>query len=171
MKHVITFEEEDLLQYIKDMLAMRGVAPAEDLKIECEQIRPGVEGTGSDDVPGCKTTHIVRVTCKEGSELTHCPMCKHALNESKETEAPLTIELKHREAQEAPEEPEEQEEPRENVVLDESLGESLEPPTPPNRPISREGGGPSIASLRAQSDRVRREREPHLPRRPRGSKA
>lgn len=171
MKHVITFEEEDLLQYIKDMLAMRGVAPSEDIKIECEQIKIGMEETGNNDLPVYKTVHTVKVTCKEGPELTHCPVCKHSLVAVQEPEKPVTAVRRVTEAQEEPE-AEEPEEPREPVILDESLGESLDPPEPPTRaPIQREGGGPSIASLRAQSDRVRREREPTLPRRPKGTKA
>lgn len=157
MKHVITFEEEDLLQYIKDMLAMRGVAPAEDLKIECEQTQTG-------------TVHLVKVTCKEGTELTHCPMCKHVLGEvkDKEPEKPAVVRLVEPQVEQEPEEPEEPEEP---VILDEELGESLEPPAPPTPSGKRgDGGGPSIAALRAQSDRVRREREPTLPKRPRGGR-
>lgn len=170
MKHVITFEEEDLLQYIKDMLAMRGVAPSEDIKIECEQVQTGVEETGNNDIPVHKIVHTVKVTCKEGPELTHCPMCKHALVAVKEAEKPLAVELRHREAQETPAP---QEEPAESVILDESLGESLEPPEPPTTTSGRRSndeGGPSIASLRAQSERVRKEREPHLPKRPRGAR-
>jgi len=163
MKHVITFEEEDLLQYIKDMLAMRGVAPAGEIKIE--ELRDGEQKEGT--VP----KHYVNVVCRDAASLTHCPFCKHSLaTETKEAEKPLTVVLAHREEPE--EESEEPEEPRESVILDESLGESLEPPEPPTYTSKRgDGGGPSIASLRAQSDRVRREREPTLPRRPKGTKA
>lgn len=170
MKHVITFEEEDLLQFVRDMLAMRGVAPAGDIKIECEQVQTGVEETGNNDVPVYKTVHSINVRCTDRDVLTHCPMCKHALGEAKELEKPAAAVRLVAETQATPE-PEEPEEPAESVVLDESLGESLEPPEPPtNAPARREGGGPSIASIRAQSERVRREREPNLPRRPRGNK-
>lgn len=162
MKHVITFEEEDLLQFVRDMLAMRGVAPAGEIKIE--ELHDGEQKEGT--VP----KHYINVVCKDVIALTHCPLCKHSLTETKEAEKPLTLTLAHREEPE--EEPEESEEPAESVILDESLGESLEPPEPLTHTSKRgDGGGPSIASLRAQSDRVRREREPTLPRRPKGTKA
>lgn len=161
MKHVITFEEEDLLQYIRDMLAMRGVAPVGELKIETETI--GVSETVSPDE--LKTIHVVSVVCRECDPLTHCPMCKHTLVEVQE--APPVVDPPHRAVTREPE----PEEPVENVTLDASLGETLEPPPPPIRSSRNEdNAGPSIASLRAQSERVRREREPTLPKRPRGSK-
>jgi len=168
MKHVITFEEEDLIQHIKDMLAMRGVAPDKEIKII-----PVEEPAGQDaDGNMCMVTRYqVNVTCRERDLLTHCPLCKHSLVEVKESEKPAAAVRLVTEAQEEPE-AEEPEEPRESVILDESLGESLEPPEPPTYTSKRgDGGGPSIASLRAQSDRVRREREPTLPRRPKGTKA
>jgi len=160
MKHSITFEEEDLLQFVRDMLAMRGVAPVGDIKIE--ELRDGEQKEGT--VP----KHYINVVCKDTAPLLCCPLCKHSLALEPVAPTKPVTEVLTRQAQEEPES-DEPEEPTESVILDESLGESLDPPEPPTRTGKRPtGGGPSIASLRAQSERVRREREPSLPKRPRG---
>lgn len=159
MKHVITFEEEDILQFVKDMLSMQGVAPADEIKIE--ELRNGEQKEGT------TPKHYITVVCRETTPITNCPLCKRLLATASKEEKSSAVGLVQQTEEE--EELEEPEEPADAVVLDEELGESLEPPEPPQAK-NRESAGASFASLRAQSERVRREREPTLPRRPRGNK-
>ena len=134
MKIAITFEHTDLIQFIEDMLAVKGMKSVEPIVFQ----RKRNKGPQRNAIPGA---YEVVVMCEDIAPRETCPMCQHSLRTepapgppSKETFVSAT-----RNAASVPTPP-----------INLMAGESTEPLFGEATTDSEEGGG-GMASLVAQS--------------------
>lgn len=138
MNITIEFEREDLIKYIKDLLALKGFKPKSDENIV-------LDSDGN-----------VRVTCVPCELLKICPACELPLKR------PVTVPVFVESAaapvnQDLVENSHDENEPIPN--LDSDLGETLDPPSENEGiPAKEERGGGSMKSILAASKRLARER-------------
>lgn len=166
MNITITFEHEDLLKYVKDLLAVKGLRPKGDIEFRQQK--------------GSKQFTIA-VDCEPAPLLEACPMCQSKLVQG----APVAERTKSVEEAPAPSKPtlvvaeersypvDEDGEPVDPMsVIDPELGETFDPPSPgegaPSVSVSKpsededgEGGG-SMASLLAANKRLTAQRTREL---------
>jgi len=128
MKHVITFEQTDILDFIRQMLAMRGVKP---------RTKEGTELLGFDHNEDGDLEITIECDMAPPPEL--CPLCQRKLKTEPEEELPKP-------------KPELVKEKPAEVKLDEDLGESLEPPVIEGAAEPEHAA--SIGSLMAASKRI-----------------
>ena len=135
MKIAITFEHTDLIKFIEEMLAMKGMKAAEPIVFQ----RKRNKGPQRNAIPG---VYEVMVMCEDAPPLEVCPMCQHSLRAEPATPSvPVTT----------PHVAEPFAEPEPPVAL--MAGESVEPPFGnPSAAGDGEGGdGGGMAAIIAQS--------------------
>jgi hypothetical protein len=133
MKIAITFEHIDLIQFIEDMLAVKGMKPIEPIVFQ----RKRNKGPTHNAVPGA---YEVVVMCEDTAPRETCPMCQHALHTEAATPTPRDRSLLMAEPVVAPSRP---------VNLME--GELTEPPFGNEAAPGDEGESGGMASIVAQS--------------------
>lgn len=152
MKIDITFEHEDLVKQVRNMLAVKGLKPVDDAEIRFTRVKTG---------KGEPERYTIKVACEAGDLLENCPLCDAPVAEKTVgavtttpstdngvTPGPRLYRVESEEDQGPP------------PVLDEELGESLVPPGADDVPLPGEGEAvPSMASIRAQSERIAAEKE------------
>jgi hypothetical protein len=151
MRIDITFDHSDLMQHVRSMLAVKGLKPVEGEELVFTKVR---------GAKGAPERYCIKVACEAGDLLDACPLCDApivertvgAVNATEPvSEGPRHYRVQTEDTEATPGEP---------VVLDEELGESTIPPGADDVPLPGEGDAvPSIASLRAQSDRISQQRE------------
>lgn len=137
MKIAITFEHTDLIKFIEEMLAMKGMKAAEPIVFQ----RKRNKGPQRNAIPG---VYEVMVMCEDAPPLEVCPMCQHSLR-SEPAASPAPAHVATARVSEPLADPEEP------VSL--MAGESVEPPFGnPSAPTDGEGGdGGGMAAIIAQS--------------------
>jgi len=157
MKITITYEEADLLKFIEQMLAVKGLKPRSPIRIT-EQTTFDAAG----DANGHE--HLTVVDCEDGALLDVCPLCKGSLVDGVAAPAPkpVPVPLSPPYTQDEIEEADEQVAEQADVALDDSLGESFEPPILDVPPPSKGGDG-GISSIVGASKRLQIQREKELP--------
>lgn len=73
MKIAITFEHTDLIKFIEEMLAMKGMKPAEPIVFQRKRNKRGSASTATSN------GYEVMVMCEDAPPLETCPMCQHSL--------------------------------------------------------------------------------------------
>ena len=140
----VTFEQADLCTFIEALLAQQGRRPLEPIVIRRKPTKSRSDAE-----------YYVTVACEEAPKLDVCPLCEKAIVTETFTPAPALPEpapspnvttlpvTKPRTPKGKP------------VVLDEELGESLEPPFPMGAAAptveTEDGGGGGMSSILAQS--------------------
>lgn len=170
MKTTITYEEADLLNFIKQMLAVEGLKPRQEIKISTTVV-PSTDSAYPDSYE-----HSIVVDCERSSFPNTCPICKVRLVDGVAA-PPLPSTKTTVYAPPAPPAPSEQlytneidedESQRQedvstkSLALDDSLGESLEPPVL-EKPFDSKVGDGGIHSIVGASERLRVQREKELP--------
>jgi len=135
MKIAITFEHTDLIQFIEDMLAVKGMKSVEPIVFQ----RKRNKGPQRNAIPGA---YEVVVMCEDVAPRETCPMCQHALRaEPAPPPAPPTYVASNVQIPARPAEP--------PVNLME--GELTEPPFGNEAALGDEGESGGMASIVAQS--------------------
>lgn len=151
MKIDITFDHSDLVDQIRNLLAVKGLKPVDGADISFTRIKTA---------KGDAERYSVKVSCEAGDILDACPLCAASIQEKVVGAVPVgedtPAEIRHYAGDGTGPEPQFEKEEEEFVgVLDEELGESTVPPGSADVPVDDgEGAVPSMASLRAQSDRI-----------------
>jgi hypothetical protein len=161
MKITITYEEADLLKFVAQMLAVKGLKPRQGIKITTTVV-PSTDNAYPDGYD-----HAIIVDCEDGPLLDTCPLCNGRLSDGVAAPEPkqpaaVPVPLSPPYTQDEIEESDEQVAEQADVALDDSLGESFEPPILDVPPPSKGGDG-GISSIVGASKRLQIQREKELP--------
>lgn len=180
MKITISFEHTELLDYVCQRLAVKGLRPINDdairfEKVPPEKVNPDYDPAEDDEPPA---EYEVVVDCEGTSRPDMCPMCERSLVAPAVVAAPAPGEVATSAVPGATRKFNAAGQPVNGETgvpkdgLDEELGESLDPPEPVEEPSSEDPDDPSggIMGLVAQSRRLEQQLEREKAKRPKQPK-